>query len=76
MRRRTRRLPARIRPLGCRFVTKGSSHSPNNNLLEKEIRTWERRRTESGARIRWMFSTEQALAKMVKSYPKPTLNES
>jgi len=48
----------------------------SRDLLEKEIRTWERRRTESGARIRWMFSTEQALAKMVKSYPKPTLNES
>jgi transposase len=45
-------------------------------LLETEIRTWERCRTESGARIRWMFSTEQARAKMAKSYPTPALNES
>jgi DDE superfamily endonuclease len=43
--------------------------------LETEVRAWERRRTESGARIRWMFSTGQARAKMAKSYPTPSLNE-
>lgn len=47
----------------------------SRDLLETEIRTWERRRTESGARIRWMFSTQQARAKMAKSYPTPSLNE-
>ena len=26
--------------------------------LETEVRAWERRRTESGAQIRWMFSTD------------------
>jgi transposase len=44
--------------------------------LETEISAWERRRTESGAQIRWMFSTDQARVKMAKSYPTPSLNES
>ena len=44
--------------------------------LETEVSAWERRRTESGARIRWMFSTDQARVKMAKSYPTPSLNES
>jgi transposase len=48
----------------------------NRELLETEVRAWERRRTESGAQIRWMFSTDQARAKMAKSYPQPSLNES
>ncbi|UVK49733.1 IS630 family transposase (plasmid) [Mesorhizobium sp. AR02] len=48
----------------------------SRDLLETEVRTWERRRTESGARIRWMFSTQQARAKMAKSYPTPSLKES
>lgn len=41
-----------------------------------EIRAWERRRTASGERIRWMFSTDQARVKMAKSYPTPSINES
>lgn len=48
----------------------------NRDLLETEVRAWERRRTASGAQIRWMFSTDQARAKMAKSYPTPSLNES
>jgi DDE superfamily endonuclease len=44
--------------------------------LETEVRAWERRRTQSGAQIRWMFSTDQARVKMAKSYPTPSLNES
>jgi hypothetical protein len=44
--------------------------------LETEVRARERRRTACGASIRWMFSTEQARAKMTKSYPTPTFNES
>ena len=48
----------------------------SRDLLETQIRAWVRRRTESGARIRWMFSTDQARAKMAKSYPTPSLNES
>jgi len=48
----------------------------NRELLETEIQAWERRRTESRARIRWMFSTDQARVKMAKSYPTPSLKES
>jgi transposase len=44
--------------------------------LETEIRAWQRQRTQSGMRIRWMFSTDQARVKMAKSYPTPSLNES
>lgn len=47
----------------------------NCDLLEREVQAWERRRTESGAKIRWMFSIEQAREKMAKSYPTPALNE-
>ena len=48
----------------------------NRDLLETEVRAWERRRTESGAKIRWMFSIDQARLKMAKSYPTHSLNES
>jgi hypothetical protein len=48
----------------------------SRDLLETQVRAWERRRTESGARIRWMFSIDQARAKMAKSYPTPSLKES
>jgi hypothetical protein len=48
----------------------------NRDLLETEVRAWERRRTKSGAKIRWMFSTDQARVKMAKSYPTPSINES
>jgi len=48
----------------------------NRDLLETEVKAWERRRTESGAQIRWMFSIEQAREKMAKSYPTPSLKES
>jgi hypothetical protein len=48
----------------------------NRDLLETEVRAWERRRTDSRAQIRWMFSTDQARVKMAKSYPTPSLNES
>jgi hypothetical protein len=48
----------------------------NREILETEIQAWERRRTESRARIRWMFSTDQARVKMAKSYPTPSLKES
>lgn len=48
----------------------------NRDLLETEVRAWERRRTARGERIRWMFSTDQARAKMAQSYPTPSLKES
>jgi hypothetical protein len=48
----------------------------NRDLLETEVLAWERRRTKSGAKIRWMFSTDQARVKMAKSYPTPSIKES
>ena len=39
--------------------------------LVSEIAAWERQRNASGARIKWMFTTEKARAKMGRSYPRP-----
>ena len=44
--------------------------------LVAEVEAWERRRNASGARIKWMFSTEQARVKLAKAYPNPTAKES
>ncbi len=40
--------------------------------LEAEIAVWERQRNAAGARIKWMFSTERARAKLARAYPDPT----
>jgi hypothetical protein len=39
--------------------------------LEREIAAWERARNATGARVRWMFTTEKARAKMGRAYPVP-----
>ena len=39
--------------------------------LEKEVAAWERKRNLSGARIKWMFTTERAREKLGRSYPNP-----
>ena len=39
--------------------------------LEREIAAWERTRNAVGARVRWMFTTEKARAKMGRAYPIP-----
>jgi hypothetical protein len=39
--------------------------------LEAEIDAWERQRNASGARIKWMFTTDKARAKMGRAYPTP-----
>jgi transposase len=43
----------------------------NHAELEREIAAWERRRNAAGARVKWMFTTEKARAKMGRAYPKP-----
>jgi transposase len=48
----------------------------SRDRLETEIRAWQRRRTASGERIRWMFSTDQAREKMANAYPIPSLKQS
>ena len=37
--------------------------------LESEIAAWEYQRNASGARIKWMFTTDKARAKMGRAYP-------
>jgi hypothetical protein len=39
--------------------------------LESEIAAWERQPNLSGARIKWMFTTDKARAKMGRAYPQP-----
>jgi hypothetical protein len=41
----------------------------SNEQLEAEIAAWERQRNASGARIKWMFTTDKARAKMGTAYP-------
>ena len=39
--------------------------------LVSEIAAWERQRNAARARIKWMFTTEKARAKMGRTYPEP-----
>jgi transposase len=39
--------------------------------LVSQITAWERQRNASGARIKWMFTTNKARAKMGRAYPDP-----
>src|SRR5258706_7180856 len=39
--------------------------------LVAEIDAWEHQRNASGARIKWMFTTDKARAKMGRAYPEP-----
>ena len=43
----------------------------NRERLVAEITAWERQRNASAARIKWMFTTEKARAKMGNAYPNP-----
>jgi len=43
--------------------------------LRREITAWERRRNAARSRIKWMFTTDKARAKMGRAYP-PTSKES
>jgi len=42
--------------------------------LAAETAAWERQRNAAGARIKWMFTTEKARAKMGRAYPQPRGN--
>jgi DDE superfamily endonuclease len=39
--------------------------------LVADVAAWEKRRNAERARIKWMFTTEKARAKMGRAYPKP-----
>lgn len=42
----------------------------SRDRLISEIAEWERQRNDRGARINWMFSTENARDKLARAYPK------
>lgn len=44
---------------------------PNKQKLIAETAAWERQRNLSKARIKWMFTTDKARAKMGRAYPQP-----
>jgi transposase len=46
-------------------------HIDTREQLESEIAVWERQRNASGVRIKWMFTTDKARAKMGRAYPQP-----
>ena len=39
--------------------------------LRKEIVAWQRQRNKARDRIKWMFTTEKARAKLGRAYPAP-----
>ena len=43
--------------------------------LLREVTAWERRRNAAHSRIKWMFTTDKARAKMGRAYP-PTSKKS
>ena len=53
-------------------VNASTGASPPSEQLVSEIAAWERQRNASGARIKWMFTTEKARAKMGRAYPSPS----
>jgi hypothetical protein len=42
--------------------------------LAAQIAAWEQQRNAAGTRIKWMFTTEKARAKMGRAYPQPQVN--
>ena len=48
----------------------------NRDALVQQVAAWEARRNAAGARIHWMFSTDQARTKLARAYPKPSIKES
>jgi transposase len=40
--------------------------------LASEINAWEKQRNDSGARVKWMFTTDQARMKLARAYPGGT----
>jgi hypothetical protein len=48
----------------------------NKERFVSEIAAWEQQRNTSGARIKWMLTTEKARTKMGRTYPKISVKES
>ncbi|HSB58813.1 MAG TPA: IS630 family transposase [Methyloceanibacter sp.] len=43
----------------------------DRQTLEAEIAAWEAQRNTTGARIKWMFTTQRARIKLLRAYPDP-----
>ncbi|MEM9070962.1 MAG: IS630 family transposase [Myxococcota bacterium] len=43
----------------------------SRDVLTRELAAWEHRRNDEGARIKWLFTIDNARAKMARVYPKP-----
>ena len=43
----------------------------SRSRLQTEIKAWECKRNQTGARIQWMFTAEKARTKMARAYPTP-----
>jgi transposase len=39
--------------------------------LSREVAAWEKRRNQTGAQIKWMFTTDKARSKLGRAYPNP-----
>jgi len=48
----------------------------NRQHMEAEITAWQRQRNANGAHINWMFSIENARAKLARVYPAIESKES
>jgi len=48
-----------------------SRRIPNREMLVSEIASWERRRNDEGARVKWMFDVTRARQKLGRVYPAP-----
>src|SRR3546814_6418387 len=47
----------------------------NRPRHEREIAAWQAQRNATGARVKWMFPTDYARAKIGRAYPKPGLDQ-
>jgi DDE superfamily endonuclease len=42
---------------------------PDHPTLAAELETWQTARNATGAKVKWMFTTDKARAKLAKAYP-------
>lgn len=47
----------------------GERRIPDERILQKEARAWERERNERGVRVDWRFTSEDARSKLKRLYP-------
>ena len=55
----------------CCAASASTAASATATASIAEIAAWEHQRNAAGARIKWMFTTERARAKLARAYPDP-----